>query len=61
MENLSLLKDSFSALDKKTRDSEESKLHVASKFSISESTEMKCGTIKDFHHGLVGRIGDKFL
>ncbi len=61
MENLSVLKDSFSALDKKTRESEVSKLNVASKFSISESKEMKCGTIEDFHHGLVGRIGDTFL
>ena len=56
-ESLSSLRSSFAALDNKTKNNAGSKTSTASKFSIQ--TEMKCGTIEDFHHGLVGRIGDK--
>jgi hypothetical protein len=60
MESLSALKDSFAALDKKALDVEGSKSRAADKFSFStEMKEMKCGSIEDFHHGLVGRIGSK--
>ncbi len=54
-----LLKDSVGAL-KKSFDAMDNKPkvvnHSASKFSVP--MEMKCGSIKDFHHGLQGRIGD---
>ena len=58
VESVNTLKKSFDTMDKNMH-LRESKASVASKFSVP--TEMKCGTIEDFHHGLVGRIGDVFL
>jgi hypothetical protein len=56
-ESVGSLKESFAAMDKKMEEkSEDYKRNAASKFSICQ--EMKCGTIEDFHRGLVGRIGN---
>ena len=58
-ESVRSLKASFDAMDKefdkKSTCKEGSRTNAANKFSVYP--EMKCGTIEDFHKGLVGRIG----
>ena len=56
MESVNSLKESFTAMDKKTKTLEDFKKNAASKFTIIK--EMECGTIKHFHEGLEGRIGN---
>ncbi len=56
MESVNVLKTSFAAMDERMKSLEDCKKNAASKFSVCK--EMKCGTIEDFHGGLVGRIGD---
>jgi hypothetical protein len=57
MDGVRSLSESFTAMDQKMKKkSEDHKRNAASKFSICQ--EMKCGTIEDFHRGLVGRIGN---
>ena len=51
-ESVNSLKDSFATMDKKNETKEK---NAASKFAVNK--EMACGTIKDFHDGLEGRIG----
>ncbi len=55
LDGISMLKTSFVAMDEKMQAQKEND-HVASKFAVP--TEMQCGNIDDFHHGLEGRIGE---
>ena len=54
-ESVNSLKESFAAMDEKNKTKEDFKKNAASKFTVNK--EMACGTIKDFHDGLEGRIG----
>ncbi len=57
MDSINSLKKSFTAMEDKMKSAERNN-SAASKFSVS--TEMKCGTIEDFHEGLEGHIGDSW-